>query len=170
MRISELLKPSLIKVDLKSDDKDELFEEMVQMFVNHDLLADRDVALEAIRGREAKMSTGIGKGLALPHGRVKELNGLLMALGISRQGIEYDALDGQPVHVVIMVLAETGNPLAQNVNLILQRSTEPRGQPRNLSFQSGLLRNGQFGGGRRRRCTHIGDKIADGEINFVTDR
>ena len=110
MRISELLKPSLIKVDLKSDDKDELFEEMVQMFVNHDLLADRDVALEAIRGREAKMSTGIGKGLALPHGRVKELNGLLMALGISRQGIEYDALDGQPVHVVIMVLAETGNP------------------------------------------------------------
>ena len=61
MRISELLKPSLIKVDLKSDDKDELFEEMVQMFVNHDLLADRDVALEAIRGREAKMSTGIAR-------------------------------------------------------------------------------------------------------------
>lgn len=110
MRISELLKPSLIKVDLKSDDKDELFEEMVQLFVNHDLLADRDAALDAVRGREAKMSTGIGKGLALPHGKVKELNGLLMALGISRQGIEYDALDGQPVHVVIMVLAETGNP------------------------------------------------------------
>jgi mannitol/fructose-specific phosphotransferase system IIA component (Ntr-type) len=110
MRISELLKSSLIKVDLMSDDKDELFEEMVQIFVNNDLLRDRDAALDAIRGREEKMSTGIGKGLALPHGKVKELSGLLMALGISRSGIEYDALDGQPVNVVIMVLAEAGNP------------------------------------------------------------
>jgi PTS system fructose-specific IIC component/PTS system nitrogen regulatory IIA component len=110
MRISELLKPALVKVGVRSEDKDELFEEMVQLFTNQDLLPDREPALLAVREREEKMSTGIGKGLALPHGKVKGLNGLLMALGTSSQGIDYDALDGSPVHVVIMVLAETGNP------------------------------------------------------------
>lgn len=110
MRISELLKPSLIRVALESEEKDVLFEEMVQVFVDDGLLRDRDGALQALREREAKMSTGIARGLALPHGKVKEVRGLLMAIGISRRGIDYQALDGEPVFVVILVLAEVGNP------------------------------------------------------------
>lgn len=110
MKISEQLKPALVKVDLESTGKEELFEEMVQLFADHGVLKDRSSALQALLEREAKMSTGISRGLALPHGKIKEARNLLLAMGISPQGIDYQSLDGEPVHVVIMVLAEVGNP------------------------------------------------------------
>lgn len=110
MKISELLKPSLIKIDLESEDKNALFEEMVQILCAEGLIQDRDAALTALYEREAKMSTGIANGLAVPHGRISEARGLLVALGISRRGIEYESLDGNPAHVVVLVLAQVGNP------------------------------------------------------------
>jgi len=110
MKVSELLTPSLIKVGLESDEKEELFEEMVQLFVDDGLITDREAALQALFEREAKMSTGVAKWLALPHGKLDEAEGLLLALGTSEYGIEYDSLDGEPVHVVLMVFAEVGNP------------------------------------------------------------
>lgn len=110
MRITDLLTPSLIKVGLESDEKEEVFEEMVQLFVENGLVHDREAALEALYERESMMSTGIAKWIGLPHGKLEEAKGLLMALGISRNGIEYDSLDGEPVYVVLMVFAEVGNP------------------------------------------------------------
>jgi len=110
MRISDHLKPSLVKVGLESEEKEELFEEMVQIFVDNGLLGNRDEALRALFEREAKMSTGISKWLALPHGKIAAAKGLLMAIGISRHGIEYDSLDGEPVYVVFMIFSEIGNP------------------------------------------------------------
>lgn len=110
MKLSELLSVSQIKIGLESEEKEELFEEMVQIFVDNDLIQDREAALRAIFEREAKMSTGIARWLALPHGKIEEATGLLMALGVSQNGIEYDSLDGEPVYVVLMVFAEVGNP------------------------------------------------------------
>ncbi len=110
MKISDILKPSLIKTDLESADKNGLFEEMVRLFVEQGLLRDGSAALQALREREAKMTTGIANGLALPHGKLRDAKSLLMAVGVSKAGIEYESLDGEPVHVVIMVLAEAGNP------------------------------------------------------------
>jgi mannitol/fructose-specific phosphotransferase system IIA component (Ntr-type) len=110
MKLSEALTPEVIKVGLESEEKEELFEEMVQLFVDAGKLRDRDAALQAILEREAKMSTGVARWLALPHGKIEEATGLLMALGVSKEGIEYDSLDGEPVHVVLMVFAEIGNP------------------------------------------------------------
>lgn len=110
MKLSDYLTPQLIKVGLESEDKEELFEEMVQVFIDNGLLFDRAAALRAILEREEKMSTGIAKWLALPHGKIEEAKGLLIALGTSEDGIEYDSLDGEPVHVVVMVFAEIGNP------------------------------------------------------------
>ena len=110
MKISDLLTTSLIKVGIESDEKEELFEEMVQLFVGSNLIQNRDAALQALFEREAKMSTGIAKWLALPHGKLEEAQGLLMAIGTSKKGIEYDSLDGEPVYVVLTVFAEVGNP------------------------------------------------------------
>lgn len=110
MRISELLRPSLVKTDLESEDKEKLFEEMVQLLCAEGLIQDRDAALAALYERETQMSTGIGNGLALPHGRINEGQGLLVAVGISRRGINYGSLDGAPVHVVVLILAEIGRP------------------------------------------------------------
>ena len=110
MKLSEKLRPALIKVGLESQEKGALFGELVRLFVDQKLLQDRDAALTALLEREAKMSTGISRGLALPHGKVTGIRSLLVAMGISKRGIDYQSLDGEPVYVVIMVLAETGNP------------------------------------------------------------
>lgn len=110
MKISSTLTPALIKVGLRSEEKEEVFEEMVQLFIAAGVLRNREAALRAILEREAKMTTGIARWLALPHGKIDEATGLLMALGVSKPGIEYDSLDGEPVHVVLMVFAESGNP------------------------------------------------------------
>ena len=110
MRLTDLLTPSLVKVDLISEAKEELFDEMVQLFVDADLVQDRDLALQALFEREAEMSTGISKGFGLPHGKLVGLQALCMVLGISRSGIAYDALDEEPVHVVLMAFSEVDNP------------------------------------------------------------
>ena len=110
MRLSELLTPNLLKIGLESEDKEELFQEMVQLFVNAGRIRDRAAAIKALMEREAKMSTGIARWIGLPHGKLQEAHGILLAIGTSPKGIEYDSLDGEPVHVVIMVFAEVGNP------------------------------------------------------------
>lgn len=110
MRLSELLPPALVKIGLESTDKKELFREMVQLFVNTGRIRDGAAAIEALHEREAKMSTGIARWIGLPHGKLREASGILLAMGTSHQGIAYDSLDGQPVHVVTMVFAEVGNP------------------------------------------------------------
>lgn len=110
MRISELLRPGLIQLALQSEFKDELFAEMVQMFVSEGVVTDRETALRVLHEREKKMSTGIANGLALPHAKLPEATSTLLALGLSRQGIEYNSLDGEPVHVVFMIFAQVDDP------------------------------------------------------------
>jgi PTS system nitrogen regulatory IIA component len=110
MKISEFLSPSLIKISLEADYKDELFPEMVQLFVSSGLIDDRSTAIRVLEEREAKMSTGIAPGLGLPHAKLPEAKQTLMAMGISKKGIEYDSLDGEPVYVVICIFASGDRP------------------------------------------------------------
>ncbi len=110
MKLTELLRPELILIGLESDTKDGVFREMIARFVKVGLIRDGEAALQAIREREAKMSTGIARWIGLPHGKLREASGLLLALGTSEQGIDYDSLDGEPVYVVVMVFAQVGNP------------------------------------------------------------
>lgn len=110
MKLSQFLDESVINPELESLDKDELFAEMVEMLVRAGRVADRDAALDAIGTREAMATTGIGGGVAVPHGKSPTIGELTAALGISAEGVEYDATDGEPVHIVFMVLAEANNP------------------------------------------------------------
>lgn len=110
MRLSDLLSQNLIKVDLESEGKEEVFAEMIELLVRSDKVSDRSAALDAIETREELGTTGIGKGVAIPHGKGACVAELAAALGISKHGIEYDAIDDEPVHVVFMVIAEPDNP------------------------------------------------------------
>ena len=105
MFLYEAFPPELIKIGLEAEDKDEVFEEMVDLFCRVQDTNTREEILEALRERESKMSTGIQKGIALPHGRTNVLESVHGILGISRRGIDYDALDGQPVYLLFMLLA-----------------------------------------------------------------
>ncbi|MCL2834626.1 MAG: PTS sugar transporter subunit IIA [Treponema sp.] len=105
MFLYELFPPELIKIGLESDDKDEVFEEMVDQFCQVKNNQNREEILASIYDRESKMSTGIQKGIAVPHGKSDSLDNIYGILGISRKGIDYDALDGQPVYALFMLLA-----------------------------------------------------------------
>ena len=105
MLLSELFESDFIKIGLEAEDKDEAFEELTDVFCQASHLNIREEVLEAIRGRERKMSTGIQKGIAVPHGRVASIGKVYGVLGISRQGVDYDALDDQPVYLLFMILA-----------------------------------------------------------------
>lgn len=96
MLLQQVFTPGRIKIGLESEEKDELFEELVDLVASHDKRAFPRVAvLSAVREREAKMSTGIKKGIALPHGKAEGVESLVGAIGVSRHGIDYSALDGE---------------------------------------------------------------------------
>ncbi len=121
MKISEYLTPSLIQMDLVSETKEELFPEMVQLFVKNGLVHDAVAAVRVLEEREEKMSTGVGNGIALPHGKLPEAKQSILALGISRNGIDYDSLDGAPVYIVIAIFADPENP-AQHIEVLAEIS------------------------------------------------
>jgi len=105
MFLYDIFSPELIKIGLEAEDKDEVFEELVDQFCQTIKSNAREEILDALRERESKMSTGIQKGIALPHGKTNAIENVLGILGISKKGIDYDALDGQPVYLLFMLLA-----------------------------------------------------------------
>lgn len=95
----------LFLTNLSAKTKDELLNEIVDQFVEVKYLKNREILLEMLRQREKLGSTGIGKGVAIPHGRTTSASDIMIAFGKSKQGIEYDAIDGKPVHLVFMIIA-----------------------------------------------------------------
>ncbi len=110
MRLRDLLDESAVKLGLESLDKEECFEEMIDLLVRNGRVTDRERVLEAIREREIQQTTGIGKGIAVPHGKLTSIDGLVAALGMSAEGIEFDSSDGKPVHLVFLLLGRVGEP------------------------------------------------------------
>jgi PTS system fructose-specific IIC component/PTS system nitrogen regulatory IIA component len=105
MILQDVLLPEFIKVDMEAEDKDEAFEELVDFYCIADKSGARDEILEAIVTREAKMSTGIHKGIAVPHGKTSAVDTMRGVLGISQKGIFYDSLDGEPVYLLFMIIS-----------------------------------------------------------------
>lgn len=132
MVLGQVFSPKSVILNLESVDKDELFEEMLESCVALQPTIDRKEALAALRDRESKMSTGIMHDIAVPHGNVSSATGVVGAIGISRRGIDYDALDGCPVHVVFMLIcspdaAELHLKVLKELAAILQNPVFIRG-------------------------------------------
>jgi len=105
MILQDVLLPEFIKIDMEAEDKDEAFEELVDHYCQADNSDAYDDILQAIIAREAKMSTGIHKGIAVPHGKTTAVDTMRGVLGISRKGIQYDSLDGEPVYLLFMIIS-----------------------------------------------------------------
>jgi PTS system fructose-specific IIC component/PTS system nitrogen regulatory IIA component len=103
--LQELFVPGRIKCHLEAEDKAEAFEELVDALVTHYSLDCRDEILEAITRREAKMSTGIKKGIAIPHAKTGFTRGVIGVLGISDRGIDYESMDGEPVRMLFLLVS-----------------------------------------------------------------
>ncbi|MCX7038379.1 MAG: PTS sugar transporter subunit IIA [Spirochaetes bacterium] len=105
IKLQDLLAPSRIKRRLEAEDKGEVFEELVDLLVTQYGLDSRDAILDAIRRREEKMSTGIKRGIAIPHAKTPFTKGVIGVLGISEHGIDYESLDGEPVHLLFLLVS-----------------------------------------------------------------
>jgi mannitol/fructose-specific phosphotransferase system IIA component (Ntr-type) len=79
--------------------------ELVDLLDANRLILDREVALEAVATRERTRSTGIGSGIAIPHGKCAAVRELVMALGIAREPIDFDSVDKKPVSLVILLIS-----------------------------------------------------------------
>ena len=105
MILQDVLLPEFIKVDMEAEDKDEAFEELVAYYCQADKSNAYDDILNALVTREAKMSTGVRKGIAVPHGKTGAVETMRGVLGISQKGVQYDSLDGEPVYLLFMIIS-----------------------------------------------------------------
>ncbi|MGV7930208.1 MAG: PTS sugar transporter subunit IIA [Spirochaetota bacterium] len=103
-KVSEYTNENFIK-KLKSKNKFKAIEELARLFDGAQVCADIDELVNALVEREKIMSTGIGFGLAIPHAKIKSVKDIAFAIGISKAGIDFDSIDGKPVHLIILVAA-----------------------------------------------------------------
>jgi PTS system nitrogen regulatory IIA component len=100
--LSEHLHPSRVG-DLRGTTKDEVLSEMVALVRSSDSVEDPDALLAAVRERERVLSTGIGLGIAIPHAKIPGVARFVVAVGRHKAGIDFDAIDGRPVHLVVLI-------------------------------------------------------------------
>jgi fructose-specific phosphotransferase system IIA component len=102
--LSDLLTPDRVRVPLRSTSKEELLEELVAVLGETGAISDPVQVLQAVRDRERVLSTGVGSGVAIPHGKAEGVERLAMAAGVTREPIEFDALDGEPVALLFLLV------------------------------------------------------------------
>ncbi|MDR1122761.1 MAG: PTS sugar transporter subunit IIA [Endomicrobium sp.] len=104
MKIMDFLSQDTIIIDLKATDKKSAIVELVEILKNTKKIKNSDDIINIILERERLGSTGIGQGVALPHGKVDFLQELIGVLGISRKGIEFNSLDGESVYIIFLLV------------------------------------------------------------------
>jgi PTS system nitrogen regulatory IIA component len=107
MNLKRALSKDTVSLELTSDTKEGIIEEMMDLISATGKVKDRKAALKAVLDREKKMSTGMQSGIAIPHAKCDIVEGLVAALGIKKGGIDFDALDGKPSEIFVMTLSPT---------------------------------------------------------------
>ncbi|GFZ26378.1 PTS fructose transporter subunit IIABC [Lactobacillus corticis] len=114
MKIKDILAEESMIMDLKATDKESAIKEMADLEVKTGIVNDEDAFIKSIWDREKEGTTGIGGGIAMPHARNKSINKARVLFAKSAKGIDYEALDGQPVNLFFMITAPDG---ADNTHL-----------------------------------------------------
>ncbi|MCK5215508.1 MAG: PTS sugar transporter subunit IIA [Candidatus Omnitrophica bacterium] len=107
MKISDFLCANAVSADLKSSTKKEVIEELVDLMADSGAI-DKKIKsklVEILLAREALGSTAIGQGIAIPHGKCENVDKLTAALGVSRKGVNFDSLDGEPAYIFFLLVA-----------------------------------------------------------------
>jgi mannitol/fructose-specific phosphotransferase system IIA component (Ntr-type) len=110
MALIERLDESVIKIPLVSRSKDDVICELVTLLSQAGRVHDYDEALRAVMDRETRQSTGLEEGIAIPHGKTSAVDDLTITIGISPEGIDFNALDHKPSKIFFLLLAPPGQP------------------------------------------------------------
>ena len=106
MRLGDLLHRDVIRVDLHARTKEEALEEMVDVLVEaHEIpLSLREPVLDAVHERESHHSTGMQHGVAVPHGHTDRVEDIIAAIGVSKEGIPFESLDGMAARIIVLLV------------------------------------------------------------------
>ncbi len=110
MSLIDLIEEKVVKTPLESEDKPEVLRELVQILKDAGEIDDYDAVLKAVQEREDKQSTGLELGIAVPHCKSAAVTSLKFAMGIAPQGIDFDAMDGQPSKLFFLLVAAPDQP------------------------------------------------------------
>lgn len=134
MKITDILSIDSISIPLQVNSKAELLNKMVDLAIKSGKVPDPEEARKEVFKRERIMSTGVGKGIALPHAKTNTVDDSVGALAILSYGIDYEALDDQPVNIVMLLLGNDAK-VGSHLRLLSKISRLMS----NDSFKSSLL-------------------------------
>jgi PTS system nitrogen regulatory IIA component len=117
MKILDYLREEWILADIQGTDKPSVLQELSSMLVKPCEVGSPEELLRVLLEREKLESTGIGEGVAIPHGRLKKLKTFFIAFGRSVKGVDFDSIDGKPSHVFFLVMAPE-NSAVNNLKLL----------------------------------------------------
>jgi mannitol/fructose-specific phosphotransferase system IIA component (Ntr-type) len=108
MQLTELLTPNLIRIGLRSRDKRGIIEELVGILASAGKVADKELLVEAAMRREAEATTGLARGVAVPHCKTDAVRELTCSLAVAPDGRDFEAMDGKPSFIFFFLSAPTG--------------------------------------------------------------
>lgn len=117
MKITDILTEDLVRVDLEGTTKEEIINAMIDLVATQPKVLDREKVRRAIFEREKIMSTGVGSGFAIPHGKTDAVSDIVAAFAITAQPIDYQSLDDQPVRLVFLLVGRD-NMVGPHIKLL----------------------------------------------------
>jgi len=117
MKVSEILKPENIIPSLKATNKNDAINELINLFENDERIINLEEIRNSVFSREEIMSTGVGKGFAIPHRKTNATTEILSAFGIARTPIYYQSLDGDPVQLIFLLVGKD-NMVSMHIKLL----------------------------------------------------
>jgi fructose-specific phosphotransferase system IIA component len=117
MKLADILKTEYIIAELKGEKKEDIINELIDLHKDDTRIKDIDKVRDSVLEREKIMSTGVGKGFAIPHGKTGAVNEIIAAFGKTKRPIDYQALDNQPVHLVFLLVGKD-NLVSTHIKLL----------------------------------------------------
>jgi len=117
MKITDILNESVIRTNLPGTTKEEIINSMIELVATQKQVIDKEKVRQAIFEREKIMSTGVGSGFAVPHGKTDAVSDIVAAFAVTAQPIDYQSLDDQPVRLVFLLVGKD-NMVGPHIKLL----------------------------------------------------
>ena len=117
MKISDILNEKLVATQLRGSNKEEIIDAMIDLVSNSNLVLDKQRVRQAIFDREKIMSTGVGNGFAIPHGKTDAVSDIVAAFAVTAEPIDYQALDAKPVRLLFLLVGKE-NMVGPHIKLL----------------------------------------------------
>jgi nitrogen PTS system EIIA component len=105
MKLPEIIEENNVIPELRAKDKKGVLEELAEAISRHEPSIDKGTLVKVLVERERLGSTGIGDGVAIPHGKMNGVSRPIISFGRSKQGLDFDSMDGQPAHLFFLLIA-----------------------------------------------------------------